>query len=246
VWDTTHEARKPTHYIQTINSVARVAWKPGAGFEVASCSLSADFRIYVWHIERPYIPDLCFEKHDNVVSGRASSAAVYLHISFDIAPFKGIVWGIKGNLFSCSRDQTAICHNITRDSYKLRDRLPKTGMSFTVQTDMAMAANEARGSAADATSKSDVERMERSRNLQRSGPAAMRHVSALSTSIGVVSTDRVGSKVFDLLARHYVISNGAKHSCLVNSKVGIYTAASMFLICSTVPFSPTLFRSPSI
>jgi WD40 repeat protein len=72
VWDTTHEARKPTHYIQTINSVARVAWKPGTGFEVASCSLSADFRIYVWHIERPYIPDLCFEKHDNVVSGGVS------------------------------------------------------------------------------------------------------------------------------------------------------------------------------
>jgi len=160
--------------------------------------------------------------------GSVKSEADSFRSPSDVPNPEGIVWGIKDNLFSCSRDQTMICHSIARDGYKLRDRLPKTGMSFTVQTDMAMAANETRRSAADTANKSDVERVERSRNLQRSGPAAMRQVSALSSSIGVVSIDRVGSKVFGMLARHYSISNEApEHSCLVNSKVRIVVSFTL-------------------
>eukprot|EP00158_Paraphelidium_tribonemae_P008057 Partr_v1_DN28451_c2_g1_i4_m42155 putative WD repeat domain 24 len=92
-WDMSSDARKPIHAIQTISSLARIQWRPRSNasivssppmnvfdqtHHVASCSLLGDNRIHCWNLERPYLPDTCFEDHDNVVTGICWRDSEYL------------------------------------------------------------------------------------------------------------------------------------------------------------------------
>lgn len=197
VWDTTHEARKPTHYIQTIASVARVAWRPGAPFEIASCSLSSDYRIYVWHIDRPYVPDISLEKHDNVVSG--------------------IVWGARDTVFSCSRDQRIMAHDVARDGYQIRDRLPVSSTSFSASAELSMTLNEPKKIAAESSKGLELERSRAPGGGHLQPGRGLLNPRVL---VGHVSTDRVNSKIFSMLARHYATESRKRvESCQINARV---------------------------
>lgn len=228
IWDTTHEARKPIHYIQTISSVAKVVWRPGSPAELASCSLSSDYRIYVWHTERPYIPDITLDRHDNTVSG--------------------IVWGLRGDsLFSCSRDHRLLMHDVVRDGYQIRDRLPKTGLSFSAHSDLAMIASPDEKQESEGSKALDSDKSRRARGSQPPGRSAA-GVPELRRMVGHVATDRVSSKLFMILARHYTIANENRaDSCHTNARVaehlGLHQTAqswrllqTLILMADTAPF----------
>jgi WD40 repeat protein len=68
VWDTDSYDSKPVRTIQTIDSVARVAWRPNHPDHLATTSSLIDCNIHVWNILRPYIPIASFPHSDVVTS----------------------------------------------------------------------------------------------------------------------------------------------------------------------------------
>ncbi|KAI9032098.1 WD40-repeat-containing domain protein [Hyaloraphidium curvatum] len=218
VWDTSHEIRKPVNYIQTIASVARVAWKPGNSFEIASCSLSSDFRVYVWHIERPFIPDLCLERHDNVVTG--------------------MVWGPRDMLYTCSRDHTMVAHSTQRDGYRIHDMVSDAAMAISI-ADLALVASDKKHVA---TPRSEADRLstdKSSRSVVHGPSTAIGRVPVHSSSIGTVAMDRVSNRTFSFLARHYVCTDDpVSKACQVNAKIaeyaGLHQTAQVWLLLHTL------------
>lgn len=92
IWDSKSERRKPIHQIQTIASVARVTWRPGYESQIASSALSNDNRIHIWDFNRPYIPFLTLDEHENSVNG--------------------LLWNDAYSLWSCSKDESFVQHNV--------------------------------------------------------------------------------------------------------------------------------------
>jgi WD40 repeat protein len=92
IWDSKSERRKPVHFIQTIASVARVKWRPGFDTHIASCSLSNDNRIHIWDYNRPFVSQVILDEHENVVTG--------------------MLWNDAYSLWSCSKDESFIQHNV--------------------------------------------------------------------------------------------------------------------------------------
>jgi WD40 repeat protein len=109
IWDSKSERRKPLHWIQTIASVARIKWRPGFDTQIASCSLTNDNRIQIWDYNRPSIPHRILDDHDNVVTG--------------------ILWNDSFSLWSCSKDETFVQHNVM-NGYNPSSYLRKNTCSF--------------------------------------------------------------------------------------------------------------------
>lgn len=107
IWDLSLDAKKPTHSIQTIASVARCKWRPRYE-QVASCSLSYDNRVQVWDLNKSFIPVLTWEEHQASVSD--------------------ICWKDSGELWSCSKDEYFIMNTIG-SGYEPEKMLPKCAVS---------------------------------------------------------------------------------------------------------------------
>ncbi|KAI8924313.1 hypothetical protein BC831DRAFT_505563, partial [Entophlyctis helioformis] len=69
VWDTKSESRKPLHTVQTIAPVSRLGWRPGFDLQIASCAMSTDFRVHIWDVSRPFVPQFSLEEHTNIATG---------------------------------------------------------------------------------------------------------------------------------------------------------------------------------
>lgn len=102
VWDLKSSDRKPYCNIQTIASVSRVKWRPGFETQIAACSLANDNRIHIWDMKRPFVSSLCLDNHVNCVTG--------------------IQWQDDSTLYSCSKDESLICNNLS-DGYIPADLL---------------------------------------------------------------------------------------------------------------------------
>ena len=68
VWDMDKFGR-PRYTVQTIASVARIRWRPGNRWQIASTSIAFDNAVQVWDVARPCIPALSLVGHRNVVTG---------------------------------------------------------------------------------------------------------------------------------------------------------------------------------
>ncbi|KAJ3278344.1 WD repeat-containing protein 24, partial [Borealophlyctis nickersoniae] len=118
IWDMKSDTRKPLYAIQTMAPVARVNWRPGYETQIASCSLSADFRIHTWDLSRPYIPYYSLEAHDGVATG--------------------FLWHNSDTIWSCSKDRSFASHDI-RWSYRPLDLLTTTAHAWSVFGDLTFA-----------------------------------------------------------------------------------------------------------
>jgi WD40 repeat protein len=98
IWNIS-ETRSPMAEIQTIQSVARIKWRPFHSTQIASCSVLFDNRIHIWDYEAPYMPVASFIGHRDVVTG--------------------FVWGSGSGdeLISCSKDSTARFFSVSEDAY---------------------------------------------------------------------------------------------------------------------------------
>ncbi|KAJ3415795.1 hypothetical protein HDV05_004067 [Chytridiales sp. JEL 0842] len=102
VWDTKSDSRKPTHTIQTISHLARIAWRPLPSppattdqtvppllnQQIASCSLINDSRALVWDLARPFVPFLAAEEHEE--------------------PITDFLWASENVIWSVSKDQSFV------------------------------------------------------------------------------------------------------------------------------------------
>ena len=142
VWDMNSDCRRSFQTIQMIASVGRVKWRPGGSSnQLAACSLLSDYRVHVWNIDRPFLPERCFENHKNVTSGicwknancllSVSKDKFFIEQFYDSSGYSPInhisksdsSWNIDGKLISFvkgPRDQ--ICQEI-----KLSDSLSLLG-----------------------------------------------------------------------------------------------------------------------
>ncbi|KAI9596986.1 WD40-repeat-containing domain protein [Syncephalis fuscata] len=121
VWDMKSDGRKPLHVIQTMTSVARVQWRPGREYEVASCALLSDYRIHVWDVRRPFLAKYYIEEHDNVATG-----------------FK---WQDPGVIWSCSKDKHFMRHHVSAFHRPL-DLITVTAHSWNAYNDIIFAAED--------------------------------------------------------------------------------------------------------
>ena len=72
VWDLSNPTKPHClHTVQTIASVSRIKWRPNRDFHIGSCSLVVDFSIYVWDVNRVYVPSAIFNEHKDVTTGFA-------------------------------------------------------------------------------------------------------------------------------------------------------------------------------
>lgn len=110
VWDLKSETRKPEYTIQTIASVARVAWRPGFASQLAFCSLQTDYRVPIWDLSRCYLPLLAFEEHQGVVTS--------------------MLWKDSFTLWSCSKDRS-FCQCPVEQAYVPSDRLTRTAVCWS-------------------------------------------------------------------------------------------------------------------
>jgi len=70
IWDSTR--RSVSEFtIQTIAPVANVKWRPQERYHLASSSLVVDFSVYIWDIQRPYVPCAAFMEHKDVATAFA-------------------------------------------------------------------------------------------------------------------------------------------------------------------------------
>ncbi|KAJ3272504.1 WD repeat-containing protein 24 [Terramyces sp. JEL0728] len=92
VWDKDSDSEVPLHFVQTIEQVSRVKWRPDSNCQIASCSLKNDTRIHIWDFNRPYLAQYCIDENQEVPTG--------------------LLWHNPFSLWSCSKDQTFVQHNI--------------------------------------------------------------------------------------------------------------------------------------
>jgi WD40 repeat protein len=113
-WDVKTQNRKPFHLIQTMAPVAQVKWRPQYDTQIASCSLSLDYRILIYDLSRPWIPFASLDDHENVVSG--------------------IIWD-SDDLYSCSKDSMFIKSHVPSSSNRPIDSISDSCMAWTPQED---------------------------------------------------------------------------------------------------------------
>ncbi|KAJ3254498.1 WD repeat-containing protein 24 [Boothiomyces macroporosus] len=92
VWEKDSDSEVPLHFVQTIEQVSRVKWRPDSNCQIASCSLKNDTRIHIWDFNKPYLAQYCLDENQEVPTG--------LH------------WHNPFTLWACSKDQTFVQHNI--------------------------------------------------------------------------------------------------------------------------------------
>lgn len=95
----------PLYSIMTIAPVARVRWRPGARYNIASSSLVVDFSVNIWDLRRRYLPVGTFEDHKDVT--------------------KGFVWVNSHSLLSAGKDNS-IYHHFLSDSVMLSHTSPSS------------------------------------------------------------------------------------------------------------------------
>lgn len=95
----------PLYSILTIAPVARIRWRPGARYNIASSSLVVDFSVNVWDLRRSYLPVGTFEDHKDVT--------------------KGFVWVNSGAVLSAGKDNS-IYHHFLSDSIMLSHTSPSS------------------------------------------------------------------------------------------------------------------------
>lgn len=121
VWET---QQKPVniHQIQAIAEVARIKWRPGKKYHIASCALVVDINVSVWDIRRPYIPHAQFTQHKDAVTG--------------------IVWHKDPNmLFSCGKD-SMIYRNCFNDAYRPADHAAPVALGISSTGNIAFAESD--------------------------------------------------------------------------------------------------------
>ncbi|KAK9700726.1 SEA (Seh1-associated) complex subunit [Basidiobolus ranarum] len=116
IWDMKSDGRKPQAYVQTIASVARVQWRPGHEYQVASCSLNTDNRIVVQDIRRPFIPKFFLDDHENVTTG--------------------FLWRGSDVIWSCSKDRNFVRHDV-RNAVQPLDLLSTSSLGWNAYGDVA-------------------------------------------------------------------------------------------------------------
>lgn len=111
-----------------------------------------------------------------------------------------------------------ILHNVAKDGYQIRQQMPKSALTFTPLSDLALIADELRKSVSEG--KGESEKSGDKPRSQRPGIGAARGASLQGPAVGIVCTDRIGTKVFAILAKHYITSNdNPDQSCMQNAKV---------------------------
>lgn len=110
IWDTQLRTQ-PTHIIQTIAPVARIKWRPGMKYHIASCALLLDNNVTIWDIRRPFVPFAAFQEHHDVATD--------------------IVW-LKDSdrILSCSKDKT-LYHHVINDAERPAKHAPPVALSLS-------------------------------------------------------------------------------------------------------------------
>lgn len=82
IWDLSHRNRPLLKYnVHTIATVSKLKWRPTKDFHIGSCSLVVDFSVYVWDIQRPYVPYAIFSTRKDVTTGFAWKNDPFVFIS---------------------------------------------------------------------------------------------------------------------------------------------------------------------
>lgn len=124
VWDLSSGANKPQllYCVQTIASVSRIKWRPSRDSHIGSSSLVVDFGIYVWDINRPYVPSAIFLEHKDVATGFA--------------------WKNDPRVFlSTSKDGTLIQHTFS-DAFRPSDHYNPLGLTINPTGNIAFASSD--------------------------------------------------------------------------------------------------------
>ncbi|ORZ34773.1 WD40-repeat-containing domain protein [Catenaria anguillulae PL171] len=113
----TATSMRPTHQIQTIASVGRLAWRPSAAhMHLTSSALLTDYRVHVWDLARPHVPCAWFEDHVNVATG--------------------FVWADDQVLWSCGKDKRVIKRRFEGASYSPATHLPRAAVTWGPSGDL--------------------------------------------------------------------------------------------------------------
>uniref|UniRef100_T1KSN4 GATOR2 complex protein WDR24 n=1 Tax=Tetranychus urticae TaxID=32264 RepID=T1KSN4_TETUR len=121
VWDI---SKKPNccYCIQTMTSVARVVWRPHRRNNIASSSLNVDFSVYVWDIDRPYVPFAAFTEHPDVTTS--------------------ILWrNDPHTLISAGKDATLYQHAF-KDAERPASHANNVGLALNIHGDVALAISD--------------------------------------------------------------------------------------------------------
>eukprot|EP01117_Protostelium_nocturnum_P013183 TRINITY_DN4905_c0_g1_i1.p1 TRINITY_DN4905_c0_g1~~TRINITY_DN4905_c0_g1_i1.p1 ORF type:complete len:702 (-),score=266.85 TRINITY_DN4905_c0_g1_i1:430-2535(-) len=109
VWDLNGTKGKPIYTIQTVSSVSHVAWRPGHKYHIASSAL-VESKIHVWNVKKPFIPNLSFIGHHDVVTD--------------------VNWLNADKILSCGKDSTLQLQN-AKYAYRPYQHIRSTGMTWT-------------------------------------------------------------------------------------------------------------------
>jgi WD40 repeat protein len=118
VWNVQENSRVPFAEIQTMQSLARVKWRPNHPTQLASCSMLFDNRIHIWDYKNPYIPVASFIGHTDVVTG--------------------FVWGSGSGeeIISCGKDSTVRFFGFNSDAYLPQKYLQLASVSWRAKNDL--------------------------------------------------------------------------------------------------------------
>ncbi|XP_053207319.1 GATOR complex protein WDR24-like isoform X2 [Panonychus citri] len=121
VWDL---SKKPNccYCIQTMASVARVVWRPNRRNNIASSSLNVDFSVYVWDIDRPFVPFAAFTEHSDITTA--------------------ILWrNDPHTLISAGKDAILYQHSF-KEAQRPASHANNIGLDLNIQGDVALAISD--------------------------------------------------------------------------------------------------------
>nr|CAG4712638.1 unnamed protein product [Naegleria fowleri] len=120
VWDL-NDTKKPLSTVQTIASIAKIAWRPGNyNSHIASCAkneVGSTCNINLWDISSRYVPLLTF-------TGQRADVT-------DIAWMNNY----PNLMMSCSKDNTFMIHSVYEAEYE-KASLPTTSLSWNINNEL--------------------------------------------------------------------------------------------------------------
>ncbi|ORY03437.1 WD40 repeat-like protein [Basidiobolus meristosporus CBS 931.73] len=199
IWDMKSDGRKPQAYIQTIASVARVQWRPGHEYHIASCALNTDNRIVVQDIRRPYIAKFFLDDHENVATG--------------------FLWRGPDVLWSCSKDRNFIRHDV-RNAVQPLDLLSTSSLGWNAYGDVAFTTEDK--SVADDGFRLVLGTSPLKKTTRRT--SEMTEQSSQCQNTGIIHLPTFDYESFIFMAENYEISSdNLWEACEHNAKVAHFT-----------------------
>ncbi|EFC48051.1 WD repeat domain 24 [Naegleria gruberi] len=126
VWDL-NDTKKPISTVQTIASIAKIAWRPGNyNYHLASCAkndVGSTSNINLWDISSRYVPLLSF-------TGQRADVT-------DIAWMNNY----PNLMMSCSKDNTFMIHSVYEAEYE-KASLPTSALSWNINNELVHANDE--------------------------------------------------------------------------------------------------------